>query len=69
MVDECGLTNGFPFTPHHPPLFSLLLSPLLLITLLLPTYSFPPYYLFLSPLLLITSLLTTYSFPPYYSFS
>ena len=69
MLDECGLTNYFPFTPHHPPLFSLLLSPLLLITLLLTTYSFPPYYLFLSPLLLITSLLTTYFFPPYYSFS
>ena len=44
MVDECGLTNYFPFTPHHPPFF---------------LYSFPLYYLLLFSLLLTTSLLTT----------
>ena len=46
MVDECEPTNYFLFTPHHPSLFSLLLSPLLLMTPLLTIYSFSPYYSF-----------------------
>ena len=66
MVDECGRTNYFLFTPHHPSLFSFLLlaflltpSHLLIITSLLTTYSFPIYSLLLPSLLLTTSLLTT----------
>ena len=66
MVDECGLTNYFPFTPHHPPfflysfpLYSLFLSSFLLTPSLLTTYSFPLYSLLLLSLLLTSSLLTT----------
>ena len=46
MVDECGLTNGFPFTPHHPPLFFFTPFPF-------TPYYFSPYYLLLPSLLLL----------------
>ena len=51
MVDACEPTSCFLFTPHHPSPSSFLLlaflltpSPLFLITLLLTTYYFSPYY-------------------------
>ena len=43
MVDECGLTNYFPFTPHHPPFF-------------FTPFPFTPYY-FSPSYLLLPSLL------------